>query len=137
MASSTTPIPPMRADWTASGACTNGSTAPPRGAMRRASGGAATTSTPTKARALAEARLQTLADVDAIAVGIGEHEVAQPLGDGLEPRTAHPNCSRKSPRSGPSSWSTRGWPIGAGKLQGLERNELEAASEDPDRSVFR
>src|SRR5437016_6632330 len=35
----------MRADWTASGACTSGSTAPPRGATRRASGGAATTST--------------------------------------------------------------------------------------------
>src|SRR5437879_891599 len=35
----------MRADWTASGACTSGSTGPPRGATRRASGGAATTST--------------------------------------------------------------------------------------------
>src|SRR5437870_12965583 len=35
----------MRADWTASGACTSGSTAPPRGATRRASGGAGTTST--------------------------------------------------------------------------------------------
>src|SRR6185436_15043505 len=35
----------MRADWTASGACTSGSTAPTRGATRRASGGAATTST--------------------------------------------------------------------------------------------
>src|SRR6267154_1693038 len=35
----------MRADWTASGACTSGSTAPPRGATRLASGGAATTST--------------------------------------------------------------------------------------------
>src|SRR5688572_30454197 len=38
----------MRADWTGSGACTSGSTAPPRGATRRssrASGGAATTST--------------------------------------------------------------------------------------------
>src|SRR5712691_3190121 len=34
----------MRADWTASGACTSGSTGPPRGATRRASGGAATTS---------------------------------------------------------------------------------------------
>src|SRR6266498_3009729 len=45
MASSTTPIPPMRADWTASGACTSGSTAHPRGATRRASGGAATMST--------------------------------------------------------------------------------------------
>src|SRR4029077_1025813 len=44
-ASSTTPIPLMRADWTASGACTSGSTALPRGATRRASGGAATTST--------------------------------------------------------------------------------------------
>src|SRR5262249_55573278 len=40
-----TPIPPMRADWTASGACTNGSTAPPKGATRRAPGGSATTST--------------------------------------------------------------------------------------------
>jgi predicted dithiol-disulfide oxidoreductase (DUF899 family)/predicted metal-binding membrane protein len=38
-------IPPMRADWTASGACSSGSTAHPRGATRRASGGAATTST--------------------------------------------------------------------------------------------
>src|SRR3989442_8355225 len=45
MASSSTPIPPMRADWTASGACTSGSTAHPRGATGRASGGAATTST--------------------------------------------------------------------------------------------
>src|SRR6059036_2476782 len=35
----------MRADWTASGACTSGSTAHPRGATRRAPGGAATTST--------------------------------------------------------------------------------------------
>src|SRR5207247_2469983 len=35
----------MHAAWTASGACTSGSTAPPRGATRRASGGAATTST--------------------------------------------------------------------------------------------
>src|SRR5438552_15497906 len=35
----------MRADWTASGACTSGSTARPRGATRRASGGAGTTST--------------------------------------------------------------------------------------------
>src|SRR5882762_3612250 len=45
----------MRADWMASGACTSGSTAHPRGATRRASGGAATMSTPTKARARAEA----------------------------------------------------------------------------------
>jgi predicted dithiol-disulfide oxidoreductase (DUF899 family) len=44
-ASFTTPIPPMRADWTASGACISGSTAPPRVATKRASGGAATTST--------------------------------------------------------------------------------------------
>src|SRR5438552_3490038 len=35
----------MRAEWTASGACSSGSTAPPRGATRRAPGGAATTST--------------------------------------------------------------------------------------------
>src|SRR5437870_6965456 len=34
----------MRADWTASGACTSGSTAPPRGATRPACGGVATTS---------------------------------------------------------------------------------------------
>src|SRR5262245_17388121 len=33
----------MPAAWTASGACTNGSIAPPRGATRRASGGAVTT----------------------------------------------------------------------------------------------
>src|SRR5665213_1132406 len=42
---STTAIRPMRAEWTASGACTSGWTAPPRVATRRASGGAATTST--------------------------------------------------------------------------------------------
>src|SRR5262245_60422490 len=35
----------MRADWTPSGACTSGSTAPPGDATRRASGGAGTTST--------------------------------------------------------------------------------------------
>src|SRR5580692_590155 len=35
----------MRADWTDSGACINGSTARQRGATRRASGGAATTNT--------------------------------------------------------------------------------------------
>src|SRR5262245_41506946 len=35
----------MRAEWMASGACTSGSTAPPRGVTRRASGGAVTTST--------------------------------------------------------------------------------------------
>jgi len=54
-ASSTTRIPPMRADWTASGACTSGSTAHPRGATRRAFGGAATTSTtrPERSRVLA------------------------------------------------------------------------------------
>src|SRR5262245_36414419 len=44
-ASSTTPIPPMRAGWTASGACTSGSTALPWAATKRVSGGAATTST--------------------------------------------------------------------------------------------
>ena len=35
----------MRADWTVSGECTSGLTAPRRGATRRISGGAATTST--------------------------------------------------------------------------------------------
>src|SRR5436189_4612514 len=40
----------MRAAWTACGACTSGSTAPPRGATRPASGGAATTSTPRNER---------------------------------------------------------------------------------------
>src|SRR5262245_35019477 len=35
----------MRAEWTASGGCTSGSTAHPRGATRRAYGGAAMTST--------------------------------------------------------------------------------------------
>src|SRR5881397_111133 len=48
-ASSTTPIRPMRADWTAFGACTNGSTALPKGATRPGSGSVATTST-TEAR---------------------------------------------------------------------------------------
>src|ERR1700724_372723 len=46
MASSTTPIPPMRADWMACGARTSGSIALPLGATRRASGGVDTTSTP-------------------------------------------------------------------------------------------
>src|SRR5438093_13025401 len=41
----TTPTPRTSAEWTASGACTSGSTARPRGATRRGSGGAATTST--------------------------------------------------------------------------------------------
>src|SRR5262249_58780757 len=45
MALSTTPIPRMRAGWTACGACTSGSTAHPMGGTRPASGGAATTST--------------------------------------------------------------------------------------------
>src|SRR5262249_24586832 len=43
MASFITPIPPSRADWMGCGACINGSTAPPRDATRRASGGAVTT----------------------------------------------------------------------------------------------
>src|SRR2546426_11609982 len=103
----------MRADWTASGACTSGSTAPPRGATRRASGGAATTSTPTKARALAEARLQALADVDAIAVGIGEHEVAQPLGDGLEARLIY-ELLKEIAAKRTVVVVTRGWPSRAG-----------------------
>src|SRR6516225_249919 len=42
----------MRADWTASGACTSGSTAHPRGATRRACGGAATTSTNNKRKTM-------------------------------------------------------------------------------------
>src|SRR6266508_1708752 len=42
----------MRADWTASGACTSGATAHPGGATRRASGGAATTSTTRVERSL-------------------------------------------------------------------------------------
>src|SRR5262245_12225369 len=45
MASSTTRTPRTPAAWTASGACTSGSTAPPGDATTRASGGAATTST--------------------------------------------------------------------------------------------
>src|SRR5262245_15174522 len=44
-ASSITPIRPMPADWTASGACTSGSTALRRGATKRASGGVITTAT--------------------------------------------------------------------------------------------
>src|SRR5438552_14956959 len=46
MESSTTPIPPLRAGWTSSGARTSGSTVLPRDATRRTSGGADTTSTP-------------------------------------------------------------------------------------------
>src|SRR2546426_7366225 len=40
----------MRADWTAFGACTSGSTARPGGATRRTCGGSATTSTPSAER---------------------------------------------------------------------------------------
>src|SRR6266516_1202842 len=45
----------MRAEWTGCGACTSGSTAHPRGATRRASGGAAATST-TRAEQNADVR---------------------------------------------------------------------------------
>ena len=45
MASSSTPTPHTGAAWTASGACTHGSTAPRSDAMRTACGGAATTNT--------------------------------------------------------------------------------------------
>src|SRR4030095_9069177 len=45
MALSTTPIPPMHADWTASGGCISGLTAHPGDVTKPASGGAATTST--------------------------------------------------------------------------------------------
>src|SRR3954453_22486589 len=48
----------MRADWTASGACTSGSAQPPRGANRRVSGGAATTST-TKTERVSRGTLTT------------------------------------------------------------------------------
>src|SRR5207244_5145881 len=41
----TTPTPRTSAGWTASGACTSGSTARPRAVTRRGSGGAAMTST--------------------------------------------------------------------------------------------
>jgi hypothetical protein len=43
--SSSTPIRPMLAEWTPFGACGNGSTALPRGEMRRGTGGVATMST--------------------------------------------------------------------------------------------
>src|SRR5262245_51196849 len=43
----------MRAAWTGSGACTSGSTAPPRGATRRAAPGGATTTRTTSAEAVA------------------------------------------------------------------------------------
>src|SRR5215469_544230 len=47
----------MRADWTASGACISGSTAPPRGATRRATGGSAATNT-TSAEPIREQPMQ-------------------------------------------------------------------------------
>src|SRR5262249_43134132 len=46
---STTPIPPSRADWTASGACGSGSIAPRRGATRPAAPGGAGTARTAKA----------------------------------------------------------------------------------------
>src|SRR5437868_109276 len=48
----------MRAGWTASGECTSGSTARPRGATRMASGGAATTSTRPSREAKPKSNLQ-------------------------------------------------------------------------------
>jgi len=48
--SSTTPIPPMRADWTASGACTSGSTGAPKGRNETGVWWVATTSTTTLER---------------------------------------------------------------------------------------
>src|SRR5258708_13706318 len=51
---STTPIPPMRADWTVFGACTSGSPGPPRAATTRpAFGGAVRTRPRTAATASA------------------------------------------------------------------------------------
>src|SRR5262249_32018967 len=44
----------MRAAWTASGACTSGSTAPPRGGTRRALGGGTTTRTTSAERRCGE-----------------------------------------------------------------------------------
>ena len=52
------PTPPMRADWMASGACTNGWTAPLKGATRLDSGGADTTSTSRCLRAPARVAIQ-------------------------------------------------------------------------------
>ena len=66
--SSTTPIPPMREAWTASGECTSGSTAPPRGATRRASGGAAMTSTTGAERRRGVSRAQA---IEGRATGLG------------------------------------------------------------------
>src|SRR6266480_7123821 len=48
----------MRADWTASGGCTSGSTARPRGATKPASGGAATTNTRASREAKPKSNLQ-------------------------------------------------------------------------------
>src|SRR5437016_443602 len=58
MALSTILTRPMRVDWTASGECTSGSTAHPKGATRPASGGAATTSTRPSREAKPKSNLQ-------------------------------------------------------------------------------
>ena len=57
--SSITPTPLMHADWTASGACTSGSTVPLEAATKRTSGGAATMSTASSSRATSQRSTST------------------------------------------------------------------------------
>src|SRR3954471_20687136 len=70
--SSTIPTPPLRAGWTASGACTSGLTALPKAAMRRACGGAATTSTSLLRRLGAALRHQRGRDHCLVCVHVGD-----------------------------------------------------------------
>src|SRR5439155_10243065 len=103
----------MRADWTASGACTSGSIAPPKDATRRGSGGAATTSTTNKARAPADARRQALADVDAMAIGIGERKDSNESAPGMPSgaivlrRSPAAPAPEESPSSGSAALGSR------------------------------
>src|SRR6266576_3223354 len=73
MASSTTPILRMRADWTPSGACIPGSTALRRGATRRACGGAAMTSTRRDERD-ADARIDMARRGGVVPGHVGRHD---------------------------------------------------------------
>src|ERR1700756_5181763 len=71
----------MRADWTASGACTSGSIARPLGATRRGRGGAATTST-----ARTDKEICDEDPTDRLAAGVGGRAPAAAReGEGADP----------------------------------------------------
>src|SRR5271167_5035847 len=96
----------MRADWTASGACGSGSTALPRGEMRRATGGGATTSTTTIYEGADEAEGDTPYEnpfVPAVGARCRHRRPQEPSGARLRVEADRPDCSTmasKRPESG-------------------------------------